>query len=65
MEVHEEPGEELDEELDDIQWLLAGYTQALERETALLEFLFWKLANIDSRMKALEDKLGCAIATGA
>ncbi len=54
MEVYEDPGEEL----DDVQWLEAQYKLALKREMDLLEFLFWKLANYDARMGAIEDKLG-------
>ena len=54
MEVHEEPGEELDEELDDIQWLKASYKRVLERESKLVDFLIEKLEDFDLRIRALE-----------
>jgi len=54
MEVHEEPGEELDEELDDIQWLKASYGRVLERERKLNDFLIEKIADFDLRIRALE-----------
>ncbi len=50
MEVHEEPGEEL----DDIQWLKAGYKRVLERELKLVDYLIEKIGDFDLRIRALE-----------